>query len=63
MTVDLTKTCGSFNSEYCRYEARDSMQIVIIKQVHVKSINMTIKRVTKGIHRIEDIDTFFITVV
>ena len=39
------------------------MQIVIIKQVHVKSINMTIKRVTKGIHRIEDIDTFFITVV
>ena len=35
------------------------MQICfIIKQVHVKSINMTIKQVTKGIQRIEDMDTF-----
>ena len=32
----------------------------IIKQVHVKSINMAIKRVTKGIQRIEDMDTFFL---
>ena len=36
------------------------MQIFIIKQVHVKSINMTIKRVTKGIHGTEDIDTFLL---
>ena len=33
------------------------MQIFIIKQVHVKSINVTIKHVTKGIQRIEDMDT------
>ena len=34
------------------------MLIVVIKQVHVKSINVTIKRVTKRIQRIEDMDAF-----
>ena len=33
------------------------MQTLIIKQVHVKSINVTITRFTKGIQRIEDMDT------
>ena len=33
------------------------MHIFIIKQVNVKSINVTIKHVTKGIQRIEDMDT------
>ena len=33
------------------------MQIFISKQVNVKSINVTIKHVTKGIKRIEDMDT------
>ena len=35
------------------------MQTLIIKQVHVKSINVTITRFTKGIQRIEDMDTLF----
>ena len=68
MTEDLTKKCGYFNFEYCRYAGRERMQIffIIIKQVHVKSANVTIKQVTKGIQRIEDMDTFcfnFFTVV
>ena len=33
------------------------MQIFILKQVNVKYINVTIKHVTKGIQRIEDMDT------
>ena len=32
-------------------------EILIIQQIHLKSINMTIKHVTKGIQRIEDMDT------
>ena len=35
------------------------MQTLIIKQVHVKSINVTITRFTKGIQRIDDMDTLF----
>ena len=35
------------------------MQTLIIKQVHVKSINVTITRFAKGIQRIEDMDTLF----
>ena len=57
MTEDLTKKYGFFNSEYCRYAGRQRMQIFIIKQVHVKSINVTIKHATKGIQRIEEMDT------
>ena len=38
---------------------RERMQTLIIKQIHVKSINVTIKRGTKAIHRIEYMDTFF----
>ena len=59
MTEDLTKKSGSFNSEYCRYAGRERMQFFIIKQVHVKSINVTIKQVTKGIQRIEGMDISF----
>ena len=59
MTEDLTKRCGSFNFENCRYAGRERMQIFIIKQVHVKSINVAIKQATKGIKRIEEMDTFF----
>ena len=33
------------------------MQIFIIKQANVKSLNVTRKHVTKGIQRIEDMDT------
>ena len=33
------------------------MQISIIKQVHIESMNVTIKHVKKGIQRIEDMDT------
>ena len=56
MTEDLTKRCGSFNFENCRYAGRERMQICIIKRLHVKSINVIIKHVTKGIQRIEDMD-------
>ena len=56
MTEDLTKKYGSFNSEHCRERDAD---LFIIKQVHVKSINVTIKRVTKCIQRIEDMDIFY----
>ena len=60
MTEDLTKKCGFFNSEYFRYEGIERMQIFIIKQVHVKFINMTVKQLTKGIHKIKDINTFLL---
>ena len=33
MTKDLTKKCGSFNSEYCRYEGRERMQRKLILMV------------------------------
>ena len=58
MTEDLTEKCGSFNSECCRYAGRERMHIFIIKQVHEKSLNVTITRVTKGIQRSEDMSTF-----
>ena len=60
MTEDLTIKCGSFNFEYFRYAGRERMQTFIIKRVHVKSINVTIKERTKVIHRIKDMDTFFL---
>ena len=57
MREDFTKKCGSFNSEFCRYAGRERMQIYIIEQVRVKSINVTIKHVTKDIQRIQEMDT------
>ena len=39
---------------------RERMQTLIIKRIHVKSINVTIKQGTKAIHRIEYMDTFFL---
>ena len=58
MTRELTKKCGYFNSEYCRYVGREGIQIFIIQQVHVKFINITKKTFTKCIQRTEDLENF-----
>ena len=63
MTEDLTKKNDSLNFKYFRYAGRERMHIFIIKQVHVKSINVTTKQGTKVIHRIKDMDIYFFFII
>ena len=57
MPEHITKNVIHLTLNFVDMQGEKECRFFIIKQVHVKSINVTIKHVTVGIQRIEDMDT------